>query len=268
MSQKLPLVFDPDNLPPKLRLQYEQLGAKFNEFDVRLQWEKNFAGLDAFPDVTAIGGFGPSHLALTRSAYRQHTDAITTRQGARIDSKTTSAVFLLAIDEAKGARLVAIPVLTSAAETLKLMGDEERVVRIKVVLDSASSAGWDLDKLESQLKSFDRLLQEEVIELAAGARPTENARREIEEALVAIARVRSGRAGVPGTPAETARLNVLDGFLVSMARLARKAARAAARKARNPHIANAFELDELYKTKVGARSKAKTKSEPAPAASA
>lgn len=267
MSEKLPLVFDPDNLPPKLRLQYEELGAKFNEYDVRLQMQKIFAGLNAHPGALEIGGFSAQHVALSQSAFEQHTAAITTRESARIDSKTTSAVYLLAIDEAKGARLVVIPLLSAAAETLKLFGQDERVVRINIVLDQARSAGWDLDKLDNQLKSFDLLLQDNVIEEAAGFRQTENARREISEALEAIERVRSGRAGVPGTPAETARLNVLDGFLVSMARLARKAARAAARKGRNPAIANAFELDELYKTTRG-KKKASAPVVETPAASA
>lgn len=254
-----------DSIPAIKRRELIELGERFNQFDVRAQTSKALEGRERYGAFLEPHGVGPRVWQMLEQAADEHTRSFDDRVDAQVTRKTTSALFHDAMKRGKGTRVENLPLLQIAFDTLSFSSDTPIIERLRVVLDKTRSVGWGLDELESQLKLMHGVLGIEAVSEAVGEKPATEARKEIETSLGLITKARAEHAVPFGTPEQTAKLNLLDGFLVTLLRQVRRAARAAARKHGRAEIAKAFELDKLYST---ARRPASPAPEQAPAASA
>lgn len=237
--------FDFDSMPPKKREELIALGKRFSEFDVRAQVSKAREARPGLASLLEPHGVTALHWSWLETSAEEQAKMIETRSLAQVDRKTTSAKFHDALSDGKRVRVQYLPLLQGAHDTLSLSGDEA-ARRVRVVLDSISNAGWRLDQLQTQLKLMDDVLGTPAVADVVDARHATEARKDIAQALTLASTAQAEHTVPLGTPEQTARLNLLDGFLVTLLRQMRRAARAAARKHGRPEIAKAFELDKLY----------------------
>ena len=169
-----------------------------------------------------------------------------TRTGAKADKKTTNAALLDAIRVGKNARISAHSLLAGARFTAELSGDRATVNAIDAVLDATRRAGADAVALRDQLHALAKLLDNEGVR--SRVPDAEALKTTLTTRADAIDIARQSRTRGGGTPAETDLVNLLDGLGVGLCRIGRKAGRAASKETGDPAIADAVELDEIYKS--------------------
>lgn len=254
-----------DSIPAHKRKELMALGERFNQFDVRAQASKGLEGRGPFGTLLEPHGVGPQVWRMIEWAVEEHTRTLDGRVDAQVARKVTSALFHDAMKRGKATRVENLPLVQAAFDTLSFSDDPPTLERLRAVLGKTRSIGWDINELETQLKLMHGVLGLEAVSGAVGEKPTTEARCEIETSLELITKARAEHSVPFGTPEQTAKLNLLDGLLVTLLRQVRRAARAAARKHARPEIAKAFELNKLYSA---SRRPAASAPEQAPAASA
>lgn len=247
---------DLDALPSSVKREYIRLGRRYGSGDTVRQADLTLKAHVRHGAAIAPHGFVAEDALRLVEARDLLVAAGVLREGAVTAKKTTDSAFVEMLERGKTARHRARSILRVTRRVLAEASGadaESAVHEIDGVLDRTGAAGEDPRLLGEQLGTLRAALVRPVTAAAAAARGGADVVTEIDAAARALRDASAAEASTLGTPTETARIDLLDGIVVTLTREARGAARAAARATGIPAIADEFQLEALRPTRRKAR---------------
>jgi hypothetical protein len=245
------MAIDPKSIPQALRKKLIQLGEQYGSQDTLDQANQTLGAYARHGQ--ALPGFSAKDAKRLEEARDGLVEAGVGRDAAKGAKKVTGKAYADAIHLAQSARLSARAVLASAQEDLEedsAPEAQEAARRASAALALTRLASSKAEPLAKQLTLLVATLKDPP--LTAVAEGAAQAITALEAATSALRQADQSDVARRGTPAETETLDLLDGIIVRLTRRARRAAGAVARQAGNPALAQAFQLDKLYRSKGGA----------------
>lgn len=238
---------DPASIAPEAKAKAIETGEDFGSDDVLAQLDVSLLNADKYASSLVQYGWPAAQTQKLRELRDLIQTALVRRKGAQAAKKTTNAALRQAIFDGKTARAAARGALTTARNELFEQGKLDAVNRIDGVLAVTARSGAHPAPLAEQLGNLGALLADPDVAavLADSAAALQD---RVSAAATGLDVAMKSKDRPHGTPPETAEVNLLDGLAVMGLRALRQIARAAARAEGRREIADAFELNQLYRT--------------------
>ncbi|HEU4408757.1 MAG TPA: hypothetical protein VFS43_26080 [Polyangiaceae bacterium] len=242
---------DLSTIPEALRTKLIKLGEQYGSQDTLDQANQTLGAYAKH--AKALPGFSSKDAKRLEEARDALLEAGVGRDAVKGTKKATGKAYVEAVRKAQAARLSARALLASAHEDLEESSapearEAERKASAALALTRVGPT--KAEPLAQQLAQLAAALKDPAV--AAAAEGADEAVGALEAATQALRQADQTDVARRGTPVETETLDLLDGLIVRLTRRARRAAGAAARLGGNPALAQAFQLDKLYRSKGGA----------------
>jgi hypothetical protein len=244
------MAIDLSTIPEPLRKRLIKLGEQYGSQDTLDQANQTLGAYAKH--AKTLPGFSAKDAKRLEEARDALLEAGVGRDAVKGAKKATGKAYVEAVRQAQAARLSARALLASAHEDLEessASGAREAEGKASAALALTRVGPTKAEPLAQQLAQLVAALKDPAV--AAASEGAAEAVGALEAAIQALRQVDQADVARRGTQAETETLDLLDGVIVRLTRRARRAAGAAARLGGNPSLAQAFQLDKLYRSKGG-----------------
>jgi hypothetical protein len=245
------MAIDLSTIPEPLRKKLIKLGEQYGSQDTLDQANQTLGAYAKH--AKALPGFTAKDAKRLEEARDALLAAGVGRDAVKGTKKATGKAYVEAVRQAQAARLSARALLASAHEDLEessAPGAREAEGKASSALALTRVGPTKAEPLAQQLAQLVAAFKDPGV--AAACEGAAEAIGALEAATQTLRQADQTDVARQGTPAETETLDLLDGVIVRLTRRARRAAGAAARLGGNPALAQAFQLDKLYRSKGGA----------------
>lgn len=245
------MTLDLDAFSPAARARQIKVGQSFGSQDTLNQANRTLAAFGDYGAQVTSFGFNAKDAQQLKDARDMLVAAGVDRESSRGKKKVTSQALTGALKQGQQARLRARAILHGVLEDLEDLGAADAERTVTTALQQTAATPDTAERLAAQLERLAQTMTADGIAAVAAERGGPDAVTVLGQAAAGLRSADQNNAVGRGTPAETQRLDQIDGIIVRLARRARKAAVVAGRELGNPALAQAFRLDQLYRSRGG-----------------